>query len=68
MMKKIDSFEEFATQCEHYVDVASDYKSDFAVFPENFTMQLLSFLEERSPSLAIRKLSDIYEELCELVY
>jgi predicted amidohydrolase/ribosomal protein S18 acetylase RimI-like enzyme len=61
MMKKIDSFEEFATQCEHYVDVASDYKSDFAVFPENFTMQLLSFLDERSPSLAIRKLTTFTE-------
>lgn len=66
MMKKIDSFEEFATQCEHYVDVASDYKSDFAVFPENFTMQLLSFLEERSPSLAIRKLSTFTSQYMEL--
>ncbi|BBI36391.1 bifunctional GNAT family N-acetyltransferase/carbon-nitrogen hydrolase family protein [Cohnella abietis] len=66
MMKKIDSFEEFATQCEHYVDVASDYKSDFAVFPENFTMQLLSFLDERSPSLAIRKLSTYTTNYVEL--
>lgn len=66
MMKKIDSFEEFATQCEHYVDVASDYKSDFAVFPENFTMQLLSFLEEKSPSLAIRKLSTFTANYVEL--
>ncbi|RKP51646.1 GNAT family N-acetyltransferase [Cohnella endophytica] len=66
MMKKIDSFEEFATQCEHYVDVASDYKSDFAVFPENLTMQLLSFLEERSPSLAVRKLSTYTTEYVEL--
>jgi len=66
MMKKIDSFDEFATQCEHYVDVASDYKSDFAVFPENFTMQLLSFLEEKSPSLAIRKLSTFTDQYVEL--
>ncbi|WP_168121525.1 bifunctional GNAT family N-acetyltransferase/carbon-nitrogen hydrolase family protein [Paenibacillus sp. HB172176] len=66
MMKKIDSFDEFATQCEHYVDVASDYKSDFAVFPENFTMQLLSFLDERSPSLAVRKLSTFTEAYMEL--
>ncbi|TFE24525.1 bifunctional GNAT family N-acetyltransferase/carbon-nitrogen hydrolase family protein [Cohnella luojiensis] len=66
MMKKIDSFEEFATQCEHYVDVASDYKSDFAVFPENFTMQLLSFLDERSPSLAVRKLTTFTTNYMEL--
>ncbi len=66
MMKKIDSFEEFATQCEHYVDVASDYKSDFAVFPENLTMQLLSFLDERSPSLSVRKLSTYTKDYIEL--
>jgi len=66
MMKKIDSFDEFATQCEHYVDVASDYKSDFAVFPENFTMQLLSFLDERSPSQAIRRLSTFTAQYVEL--
>ncbi|MBP2002298.1 putative amidohydrolase/ribosomal protein S18 acetylase RimI-like enzyme [Paenibacillus shirakamiensis] len=66
MMKKIDSFEEFANQCEHYVDVASDYKSDFAVFPENFTMQLLSFLDERSPSLAVRKLTTYTTHYVEL--
>ncbi|MGO4370303.1 GNAT family N-acetyltransferase [Paenibacillus sp. MCAF20] len=66
MMKKIDSFEEFATQCEHYVDVASDYKSDFAVFPENFTMQLLSFLDEQSPSLAVRKLTTFTTHYVEL--
>jgi hypothetical protein len=34
---------------EYYVDVASDARSDFAVFPEIFTTQLMSFLEERSP-------------------
>ncbi|WP_139995101.1 bifunctional GNAT family N-acetyltransferase/carbon-nitrogen hydrolase family protein [Paenibacillus paridis] len=66
MMKKIDSFEEFATQCEHYVDVSADYKSDFAVFPENVTMQLLSFLEERSPSLAVRKLTTFTAQYVEL--
>ncbi|MFD1773527.1 bifunctional GNAT family N-acetyltransferase/carbon-nitrogen hydrolase family protein [Paenibacillus rhizophilus] len=66
MMKKIESFEEFATQCEHYVDVASDYKSDFAVFPENITMQLLSFLEEKSPSQAVRKLAEFTPNYMEL--
>lgn len=66
MMKKIESFEEFATQCEHYVDVASDYKSDFVVFPENITMQLLSFLEERSPSEAVRKLTEFTPQYIEL--
>lgn len=62
MMKKINSFEEFAHQCEYYVDVASNYKSDFAVFPEIFTTQLLSFLNESIPSKAVRKLTEFTEE------
>lgn len=66
MMKKIDSFEEFATQCEYFVEVASTYKSDFAVFPEIFTTQLLSFLNEKIPSQAIRKLTDYTEDYIRL--
>ena len=44
-MRVIKSFEEFARQVEYFVDVAADYKSDFILFPELFTMQLLSFAE-----------------------
>lgn len=66
MMKKIDSFEEFAIQCEYYTDVASSYESDFAVFPEIFTLQLLSFLPEKSPSLAIRRLTEFTEDYIKL--
>ena len=47
MMKQINSFHDFAHQCEYYVDISSDYKSDFIVFPEIFTTQLLSFIEEK---------------------
>jgi predicted amidohydrolase/ribosomal protein S18 acetylase RimI-like enzyme len=61
-MKKINSFEEFAVQCEYYTDVAAGYESDFAVFPEIFTLQLLSFLPEKSPSIAIRKLTEYTED------
>ncbi|OLO25113.1 carbon-nitrogen hydrolase [Alkalihalophilus pseudofirmus] len=66
MMKKIDSFEEFATQCEYYTDVAAGYGSDFAVFPEIFTTQLLSFLPEKSPSQAIRRLTEYTEDYIKL--
>lgn len=62
MMKRITSFEEFAHQCEYFVDVASNYNSDFVVFPEIFTTQLLSFLHEKSPSQAIRKLTCFTEQ------
>ncbi|MDE5414907.1 bifunctional GNAT family N-acetyltransferase/carbon-nitrogen hydrolase family protein [Alkalihalobacterium chitinilyticum] len=66
MMKRIDSFEEFATQCEYYTDVAAGYGSDFAVFPEIFTTQLLSFLPEKSPSQAIRRLTEYTEDYIKL--
>ncbi len=58
LMRKITSFEEMANQCEYFVDVASDANSDFVVFPEIFTTQLMSFLDERTPSLAIRKMTE----------
>ncbi|MED4400398.1 bifunctional GNAT family N-acetyltransferase/carbon-nitrogen hydrolase family protein [Metabacillus fastidiosus] len=66
MMKQINSFEEFAKQCEYYTDVASDAGSDFAVFPEIFTTQLMSFLEEKVPSQAIQKLTEYTEDYIEL--
>nr|WP_148296448.1 bifunctional GNAT family N-acetyltransferase/carbon-nitrogen hydrolase family protein [Halalkalibacter hemicellulosilyticus] len=65
-MKKISSFEDFAIQCEYYTDVAASFQSDFAVFPEIFTLQLLSFLPEKSPSLAIRRLTEFTEDYLDL--
>ncbi|MCB9664603.1 MAG: GNAT family N-acetyltransferase [Alphaproteobacteria bacterium] len=44
-MRRVESFEDFATQVEYYVDTASDYRCDFLVFPELFSLQLLSILE-----------------------
>ncbi len=46
-MRKIDSADEFEQQVEYYVDVASDYGADFVVFPEMFTLQLLSAASQR---------------------
>lgn len=66
MMRKINSFEEFAHQCEYFVDVASDASSDFVVFPEIFTTQLMSFMNEKAPSLAVRKLTEYTEQYLEL--
>lgn len=66
-MKRIRNFDDFAHQVEYYVDVAANYGSDFAVFPEIFTMQLLSFLEETVPSQAVRKLSEYTEPYIELM-
>ena len=44
------------------MDAASDYKSDFVVFPEMFTMQLLSFLENNKPATAIRELANYTDQ------
>ena len=66
MMRKIGSFEDFASQVEYFVDVAADAESDFAVFPEIMTSQLMSFMEEKSPSQAVRKVTDFTEPYIEL--
>lgn len=57
-MRTVRSFEEFAKQCEFFIDTASDNKSDFLVFPELFTTQLLSIIEKERPGLAARKLAE----------
>lgn len=56
-MRAIKNFEEFEKHCEFFVDTASDYRSDFVVFPEMLTLQLLSFLPSKTPGEAIRQLS-----------
>ena len=66
MMKKIECFTEFTRQVEYYVNVAADFGSDFAVFPELFTTQLMSFLEEKRPDKSIRLLATYTDQYIEL--
>ncbi|WP_345243265.1 GNAT family N-acetyltransferase [Pontibacillus salipaludis] len=66
MMKNINTFDEFARQVEYYVDVASDFGSDFALFPEIFTTQLMSLFNEKIPSKAVRKVTEYTEDYIEL--
>ncbi|WP_379970417.1 GNAT family N-acetyltransferase [Ectobacillus sp. sgz5001026] len=66
MMKQIHSFDEFATQVEYYTGVASDADSDFAVFPEIFTTQLMSFMHEKAPSLAVQRITEYTESYISL--
>lgn len=42
LQQPVASFEVFAAHVEHHVRVAADYGADFVVFPELFTLQLLS--------------------------
>ncbi len=56
--RPVKSFDEFAQIVEYYVDVAGDYQADFLLFPELFTMQLLSIKnEEVPPDVAIEAMT-----------
>ena len=56
--RAVADYDEFLRAIQYFVGVASDYESDFIVFPELFTLQLLSFEpEELSPVAAIERLS-----------
>ena len=57
--RAVADYDEFMRAIRYFVDVASDYESDFIVFPELFTLMLLSFEEkELSPVEAIERLSE----------
>jgi predicted amidohydrolase/GNAT superfamily N-acetyltransferase len=66
LLRPIASFEDFARQVEFFVHTARDYKANFILFPEFFTMQLLSYINEPAPALAVRRLARLapaYEAL-----
>lgn len=55
-MRSVDSYKDFARQCEYFVGTASEYRADFAVFPELLTTQLFSMLPASRPQDAARAL------------
>ncbi len=58
MQRRVSSFAEFVKYVEYFVDVVADYKGDFVVFPELFTLQLLSIEDqELSPFESIEALT-----------
>lgn len=65
-MRTVKSFKEFATQVEFFLDVASDYKCDFTLYPELFTTQLMSCVKSKRPGLAARQLSEFTPQYLEL--
>jgi len=57
--RAVADFAEFIRTIEYFVDVAADYRSDFVVFPELFTLSLLSFeTKTLSPMEAIDRLTE----------
>ena len=65
-MRTIKGFDEFAQQCEFFLDTASDYKCDFVLFPELFTTQLLSCVEATRPGQAARQLAEFTPQYLDL--
>jgi predicted amidohydrolase/ribosomal protein S18 acetylase RimI-like enzyme len=65
-MRHIESFDEFAQQCRYFVDVASGYRSDFVLFPELLTTQLLSFVANRRPAEGVRALTEYTPQYLDL--
>lgn len=65
-MREVTDFGEFARHVEYFVDVAADSQSDFVVFPELVTTQLLSFIPTLRPGLAARKLDEFTQQYVEL--
>lgn len=65
-MRAIASWEEFDRQARFFVDVAADYQADFLLFPELFTVQLLSLVKPDRPGLAARALAGFTPRYLEL--
>jgi predicted amidohydrolase/GNAT superfamily N-acetyltransferase len=56
--RRIHSFDEFRQMTLYFIDVCADYRSDFVVFPELYTLQLLSIENEPiPPNEAIRHIT-----------
>jgi len=66
MQRRVRSFDEFLEMVAYFVDVVADYKGDFVVFPELFTLQLLSIEDqELSPAESIEALTKYTPRLTE---
>ncbi|MCB1810560.1 MAG: GNAT family N-acetyltransferase [Candidatus Competibacteraceae bacterium] len=66
MQRRVASFDEFIGLIRYFVDVVADYKGDFVVFPELFTLQLLSIQDqELTPSQSIEALTEYTPRLKE---
>jgi len=68
-VRRVSSFQDFAEQVEYFVETAADYRADFVVFPELFSVQLLSQESlKRLPSVeGIRKLAELEQPFMELM-
>ncbi|BDS08195.1 hydrolase YhcX [Oceaniferula spumae] len=66
-MRRIADFNEFAGQVRYFVETAADYNSEFVLFPEFFSVQLLSHLDPLTSQEGIRKLADLTDDFTDLI-
>lgn len=67
-MRAISSFDDFRNQVTFFVDAAAGYRADFVLFPEIFTLQLLSYLPPQEPGQAVRQLAAIAGDYLDLFH
>jgi predicted amidohydrolase len=65
-MRPISSFDEFAQQCEFFIDTASEYRADFLLFPEMITNQLQILVQMPDSSATARRLDEFTKRYIEL--
>jgi predicted amidohydrolase len=66
--RKIESFQEFQQIVQYFVSSLAEYRADFVVFPELFTMQLLSIYNKPMPGhKAIKALAGYLDQYLELM-
>lgn len=64
-MRPVESFDEFARQCEFFASASADYRCDFLLYPELITNQLLSLVPAARPGLTARRLDEFTERYVE---
>jgi predicted amidohydrolase/ribosomal protein S18 acetylase RimI-like enzyme len=65
-MRPISTFDEFAQQCEFFIDTASEYRMDFLLFPEMVTNQLQVLVQMPDSSATARRLDEFTPRYVEL--
>ncbi|MEO1232105.1 MAG: GNAT family N-acetyltransferase [Myxococcota bacterium] len=66
-VRPVEGFEAFARQTEFFVDVAADKGSDFVLFPELFTTQLLSVAPSKRAEEGARLVAQFTPQYLELM-
>lgn len=61
-MREFTSVDEVLEQVEYFVDALSDYKSDFALFPEFFNAPLMGLTDQVDQTRAVRFLAGFTEQ------